>query len=307
VSDWFGPDDGAVIVVHYGDPALTQRCLDSLGAMDARPAEVVLVNNAAEPWTGGKPGTVPLRVVETSRNVGFAGGVNLGIDAAQARGAAWYWLVNNDAHVRSDALSTLLEALNTHHWADLVGSYVVQSDGRIWFGGGGFDALTGRAWHLHYGAPLPTAPEGPPTTTDWVTGCSLLMKAKAVDERGTFDEDLFLYREELDWQLRHRRPDQAVLVREPLVIHDAGQSSGGGRSRVETTFLARNQVILARRHAGWRRPVWVLTVVAESVVGPVLKGHGRRARWAWQGLRASRRDPETVLRQARGGPTAPAG
>lgn len=303
MTDRLGPADGAVVVVHYGDPDVTQRCLDSLAAMDALPAEVVLVNNAAEPWTEPPPGRLPLRVVETSHNLGFAGGVNAGVRAAHPH-AAWYWLVNNDAEVRPDALSTLLETVNEHPSAEVVGSYVVRRDGRIWFGGGRFDPRTGRAWHLHYGAPLSAAPTGPPTSTDWVTGCSLLMRARAVDERGPFDEFLFLYREELDWQLRGRRPDQAVLVRQPLVSHESGQSSGGGRSRVETTFLSRNQVILSSRHAGWRRPVWLLTLLAEAVVGPLLKGHRQRARWAWQGLRASRRDPETVLRQARGGPTS---
>jgi len=293
---------GAAVVVHFGSADLTRRCLRSLGESYPQPGFVVVVDNDAaagvfEPLDAAQG--LEITVVDAGGNRGFAGGVNLGVDTAISRGASWCWLVNNDAIVLPDGLGLLLAALRANPSAAMVGSYIARSDGRLWFGGGHWDHRSGRAVHEGYGLQVTEAVHANPGPsaigTSWITGCSLLFRSTCFGDRGPFDEHLFLYKEELDWQLRSHRPGQAILVPRVLVVHDGAAASGGGRSRVETTFMARNQLILAGRQAGRWYLVWLATLLWHSVVGPAGKGHFRRARWSLDGMRATRTPPHVLL------------
>src|SRR5207253_6500373 len=77
----------AAVVVHYGDPAPTRRCLDSLDGID----EVILVDQP--PQLFGEHPRVTTRIA-TDANIGFAAACNRGVAATDAE---FVLLINNDA------------------------------------------------------------------------------------------------------------------------------------------------------------------------------------------------------------------
>ena len=103
-----------VVVVHYGDQVLTQRCLASLAGVrwPSRQLEVVVVDNGpgATTTAAGKVSLTSFRSSSPGRNSGFAGGVNLGV-AQQPTGHAYVALLNNDAVADPDWLAPLVAAL----------------------------------------------------------------------------------------------------------------------------------------------------------------------------------------------------
>ncbi len=102
-----------VVVVDYDGGELTLGCLRSLARTEWPEGhlDVVLVDNASPaPVTDRVRAELPaVRIVESSRNLGFAGGVDLGLDAL--RDVDHVALVNNDATVPPGWLTPLVRAL----------------------------------------------------------------------------------------------------------------------------------------------------------------------------------------------------
>src|SRR5712691_12351014 len=95
-----------VIVLNWNGRADTLGCLESLAVVDYPNWEVLVVDNGSEDGSVGAihrdyPG---ITVLETGKNLGFAGGNNRGIEAALTRGAEFILLLNNDTTVAPDVL-----------------------------------------------------------------------------------------------------------------------------------------------------------------------------------------------------------
>lgn len=101
-----------VVVVHYGTDDLTMRCLNQLADDDVSPAtRIVLVDNG--PGVGiadrVRRELPDVDVVVAGRNLGFAGGANLGISALAA--SEFVALVNSDVLVERGWLAPLVAAM----------------------------------------------------------------------------------------------------------------------------------------------------------------------------------------------------
>jgi GT2 family glycosyltransferase len=158
----------------------------------------------------------PRVMVEVSaRNLGFAAGVNRGIEAILARWPqAWVMLLNNDAVLQRGALSTLASALNDQKRA-VIAYPRVDHDGQVigtvyyqrWFALLRFD----RPW---------------PGSFPYPSGSALLIAPERT-ELPLFDDDFFMYGEDvmLGWRLGAAR---MVHVPQVLVWHEGSASSRNG-------------------------------------------------------------------------------
>src|SRR5438105_7672117 len=95
-----------VVVLNWNGWRDTARCLASLRASSYPRLHVVVVDNGS---TDGSPQRLaPLldapwgELVEAGRNLGFTGGVNIGLRLVLERGADYAFLLNNDATVAPD-------------------------------------------------------------------------------------------------------------------------------------------------------------------------------------------------------------
>jgi GT2 family glycosyltransferase len=183
--------DLAAVVVHYGDPAPTARCLDSLAGIE----EVVLVDQP--PFRFGSHPAVTARI-ETPRNVGFAAACNLGVARTSA---PFVLLLNNDAVLAPDAAALLRAAIGTFE-PDIAGACLkllcmdgvtLQSAGGLWFtrDGIGFPHGFGEIDRGQYDS-LAEAEIGVPS------GAAALYRTSAWREAGGMPEEFFCYCEDGD-------------------------------------------------------------------------------------------------------------
>lgn len=105
--------DISVITVNYNGLELTAAMIASLRQYVSTPIETIVVDNGslrdeAHLLAERFPGIVAIR---SERNLGFAGGNNLGLRAAQGR---YLLLLNNDTEVGDDSLHYLCDALENH-------------------------------------------------------------------------------------------------------------------------------------------------------------------------------------------------
>lgn len=104
----------SVVIVTYQAESVIRVCLDSLLASDQPPEEIIVVDNASCDGTRKilrEYACRRLRVIESAENLGFCGGVNLGIKHATG---ALVMLLNDDAALPPDALTRLRRAAADH-------------------------------------------------------------------------------------------------------------------------------------------------------------------------------------------------
>lgn len=258
----------AVVVLSWNRKEDTLACLGSLAEVTYAPLEVVVVDNGS---SDGSPDAVEAtfpaaHLVRLPRNTGFSGGVNAGIEASLARGAGAVLLLNNDMVVEPGFLGPLVDALAGPAVAAACSQILFADEPeRVWYAGASFNPTRGHhGRNVAFGEPrLPASL--PPYAVDCACGGAMLMPREALEEVGRFDEEIFAYREDLDWSLRAReRGGRILVVPASVVLHGVSASSGGESSPASLYFDTRNLLVVSERHAPlgvvrtWARRVEIL-------------------------------------------------
>ena len=254
----------AVVVVNYGSSELLRANLAPLAA--AMPeARIVVVDNfsgererAAIVALGTERGWV---VVTPSDNLGFGLGMNAGVDAAIARGATRFLLLNPDATIERDAVETLSAAVAAEPFA-LLAPRILRPDGSVWFDGSDLNLDDGRIT-----ATRKRAVADDPRLELWLSGACLMVSAELWERIGGFGDGYFLYWEDVELSYRARRAGASVrVVDAATAVHAEGGTQGDGletagaaKSEGYYYFNIRNRLVFAARNLDaatvrrWRR------------------------------------------------------
>jgi hypothetical protein len=275
----------AAVVLGWNGRDDTLACLRSLRAATYPDLSVVVVDNAS---TDGGPDAVAAKFPEATlirldENRGFAGGVNVGMEAALESGAEAVLLLNNDAVVDAGFLEPLVEAVRPGVGAAC--AQILEGDGsRIWYAGAAYDPRRGhQGRHTGYGQrPLP--PDVAPYETDRACGGAMLVPRSALELVGALDETLFAYAEDVDWSLRARDAGlRIVVVPASIVRHRVSASTGGASSPDSLYYALRNGLAVAERAAPLGR-LGTLRRRAEAVAAFAVQA--LRSPWRRRALRA---------------------
>ena len=191
-------------------------------------------------------------VVRSDRNLGFAGGSNLGIQRALALGADHVLLLNNDTDVDAGFLAPLVaEACKPDVGAVCPVIVFAERPEVIWYAGGRYDPTRG-----YNGRALGKGEQDGERwrgvrETDWASGAAMLVPRAALDKVGLLDERLFLYYEDIDWSLRARKAGLRLLVTgESRVRHKVSMGSGGEEHGALIAYYSmRNQLAICAQNA----------------------------------------------------------
>lgn len=137
----------------------------------------------------------PLHIyLRPGHNLGFGGGVNLGIKKSLEEKADWIMLLNNDATAPADLISSLSPITTSSQ--GIIGLPVIESDGRIakW---GNIQWLRHTLAH-EYG-------DTKPTHLSYAIGGAMLIHKSVFDKIGFLDDNYFLYFEDADFSSRARK------------------------------------------------------------------------------------------------------
>ena len=271
----------AAVVLNYRTPDDTLLAIRSLLA-SRRPIDdiVVVDNGAANNGDGRFLESVRDKVVylRTGRNLGFSGGVNVGIREALARGADAVLLVNSDVIVPPDCVEALERGIAAERHAGIVGPVILSRSepDRVASFGMSFDPITGRMRHPGAGSRIPLGPLPAARKVDGVSGCAMLVRRDVFEAIGLLDEDYFFSFEDLDFCLKARRHGFATILAGDAVVYHQGSRSIGADSPRRLYFAARNHLLLAAlADPGRGRVVGLLR--ASSIVALNL-AHAFRAR-----------------------------
>jgi GT2 family glycosyltransferase len=276
--------DVAAVVLNFRTPDETLLATRSILASDTAPSDVVVVNNDthADPVLDAHFARVGrgVRRVETGSNLGFSGGMNVGLREALSGGAGFALVANSDVVVPPDCIGRLVSALERHPGAGIAGPAVLsrREPDRIESLGLSFAPATGRMRVRAAGSRVTDHDLSSTTRVDAVSGCLMLIRRDVFDAIGWFDEAYFFGFEDLDFCLRARGAGFATIVAGGArVYHEGGQSIGAASPR-RLYFAARNHLRFAERtQAGaGPSPAWrTWTIVGLNLAHAVRPGAGR--------------------------------
>ena len=205
----------AIVVVTYNNLADTRDCLASIGAIRYPRLLVVVVDNGSTPREDevlrSELGDAA-DVLRVATNHGYGPGANVGIEYALTLGADFIWLLNNDALVDATSLGELVNAAISDEDAGVLSPVInappsPEAPSGIWYAGGAIDLKHALVAH----APV-VAIADTPYRTGYVTGCAMMVRSSVFREVGLLREDLYLYWEDVDLNLRALRAGWGLLV-----------------------------------------------------------------------------------------------
>jgi GT2 family glycosyltransferase len=224
------------IVLNWNGWEHTVECLAALRACTYPHLTVVVVDNGSTDDSVSRicaayPG---ITLLQTDKNLGFAGGNNVGIRHALEHGADYVWLLNNDTIPAPDALSALVAKAVADGQIGAVASICYCADSpttvQVWAGS------RVNLW-LGY-VSLSTKPH----EDDWfdaLNGASLLLSRPAIEEVGLLDENFFLYWEDVEFSLRLRkRAWRIAAAADSRVLHKVNASTGGNKVVLDRYYTA---------------------------------------------------------------------
>jgi GT2 family glycosyltransferase len=309
--------DVTVCILSWNAKGYLERCLDSLLhpeepdvqealeraglAGQQEPAEAVsidllVVDNGSIDYS---PDMVEsrfpeARLIRTHRNLGFAGGNNVGYRAGAGR---YFLLLNSDTVVPRGAITRLVRFADATPKAAFVGPKVLNPDGSLQYSCRRFPNL--RAALLR-NTPLARFARDSaavrdylmtdwchdtPREVDWLSGCCLLARREAVEQIGMLDEEYFMYCEDMDWCYRAREAGwTSVYFSGAQVVHEVGKSSDKLPRRM-IAFHHLSMYKFYRKHYG-ARAAWPVRMavaggLAARAVTTILATHLMRLRARW--------------------------
>lgn len=224
-----------ILIVNYNAWRDTLACLRALERLEY-PNYRVLDNASNNDAVAQLRAAFP----HLERNLGFAGGGNVGIRSL-AKGADYVWLLNPDTLPDAKALSAMVERAERDAQG-AVGAVLYEMDKpeRVQAWGGGEVVLP---WGL---IRLLTHPRQA-RRLRYISGASLLIRRTALERVGLLDEGFFMYGEDCDYGFRAGL--QLAVADSARVLHKGG-GSWSGNLQADQTFAAYN-VRLFRKHAPW--------------------------------------------------------
>ncbi len=234
----------SVVILAYGAEEWLGAAVSS--ALATADAEVVVVDNGCTSDAVRQlPANVHLRVVTPAENLGFAGGVDLGVTASTGDVVC---MLNSDAELDPGALDALVAALDAG--ADLAGAVILLADTPELVNSAGNPIhVLGLVWAGHLNEPRGSLdPDEQPTT---LSGACLAMRRSTWDDLGGFDTEFFAYHEDVDLCWRARQHGLTLRL-----VHAAGV-----RHHYEFSRNARKMYLMERN-----RLLFVLTTYESSTL-----------------------------------------
>jgi GT2 family glycosyltransferase len=239
----------AIILNWNGRCHTENAAISVLGEVDS----VMIVDNASEHLERDKLGSFVayhnMTLIQNDRNLGYAGGNNVGIRRALNDGFDAVLIMNNDAAAEPGAVRLLMQHLFQHPKLGAVGPTVVEMQNP--------DVVVHTACRLSArngmvdNGLLRSKVRTDPFHTEAISGAAFLARAATFEECGAFNERLVFYFEDIEWSARVQRAGWSLeIVPQSVFRHVVGGSMPSIRGQF---YRARNRPIFLRLGLGQSR------------------------------------------------------
>ena len=254
----------SIITINYNGLKDTCALIESIPFNDKM--EVIVVDNASDNQEADQISSrfPHVKVIKSDKNLGFAGGNNLGIKASTGK---FIFLINNDTYFEDFNVRALIDRLNNSSDIGIVCPKIrfAWSPKPIQFAG--YTPLSnitirnqaigfGEEDHGQYETAHPTP---------YAHGAAMLIKREAIDKVGLMPECYFLYYEELDWSMMFTRAGYQIWYEPKCTVYHKESQATGQHSPLRTYYITRNRLLLIKRNyhgmTKWFSYIYIIGIV----------------------------------------------
>ena len=267
------------IILNWNGFADTNECIESIRKIDTKDFKLNIVvvdngstDNSITELQGLQDKIKNFEIITNRKNLGFSGGMNVGISHALSKKADFILVLNNDIVVDKYFLSELLKTSKKYQNIGIAvpkiyfapgfefhkDRYKKKDLGKVmWYAGGVID------WKNLYGTnrgvdEVDNGKYQREEDTDFATGNCMLINSKALVDAGKFKEDYYLYLEDLELSVRFAKKGWRVIYSpKALIWHKVSQSSGIG-SELNDYYTTRNRLLFGIKYAPIRTRIALL-------------------------------------------------
>lgn len=223
----------SIIIVNYKSQVLIEKCLASIDKFkEDTELEYIIVDNSLDFKNDHLP---QIKLIRNEKNLGFSNAVNKGI--RQCHGD-YILLANPDTTVQNNVFKKMINVFADNHHAGIVGANLISADGQRQACQGKYPTyftrfLTATKLYrlFNYGIYYkPRYKEA--TAVDWVSAGFMMIKKEVIDKIGLFDDNFFMYYEDLDFCYRaHLAGYEIIFLPQAEVIHISQASFKGDKKK----------------------------------------------------------------------------
>lgn len=255
----------SIVIVNYNVRQFLSQCIDSI--LKSRKTnfelEIIVVDNASidgsiEYISNHYPN---VKLIANKQNVGFSKANNQGIKVASGN---FILILNPDTIVQEDTISICLDYMDKHEKAGVIGVKMLDGSGKylpeskrgeptLWNSFTKFSGLTNLfpSSKLFSGYYLGYLDENSPHKVDVLCGAFMFFRKNVLSEAGNFDEDYFMYGEDIDLSLQVRKKGYEVIyLPSTKIIHFKGESTKKSSYNYIRNFYNAMKIFVNKNYKG---------------------------------------------------------
>ena len=261
-----------IITVIYKNYSILTDLFTSLSSQKEL-FHMVIVDLSPKPEPIAPP-SFPITIL-TSSNLGYAHGVNIGLQFGLSHNYTYYCVINSDTFVQKDFVRQVVHSIELHPKSIIGGKiyyapgyeyhtqrYTEKDKGKVlWYAGGTFDwshALT-----PHRGVDeVDTGQFDLPELTGFINGCLMCFDKTVINTVGLWSEAYFMYFEDADFCARAKQKNVSLWYN-PLIVmwHKNAQSTGGSGSSSHVEFQKKSRLRFGLKYAPLRTKIHLLKLL----------------------------------------------
>lgn len=269
-----------IIVPNFNGEDYLTPCLMSLLDQDYSNYGITVVDNDSKDRSADlvRHGFPQVKLIENSRNTGYAGGCNAGLKRALKRDASFMVLVNSDTRADRDWLSQLVRAASSDDKIGVCQSMIYLGsdidDGRKKINSAGNEVHFLAFGYCGHYLEQDVGQFEAVTDVPFASGSAMLVRRETLEDVGLLDEDFFLYQEDMDLCWRARLGGwRVVLAPESRIDHFYSFN----RNKNKFYYLERNRLVASLKNYSGRS----LLVLAPAFLGAEMAMLGYSLAGGW--------------------------
>ncbi|MHB1177194.1 MAG: glycosyltransferase family 2 protein [Daejeonella sp.] len=242
----------SVITVNYNQPKVTLEFLRSVQKYTMhKNFEIIVIDNGSMIDSTIELATEfpDVNYIRSEKNLGFAGGNNLGILKASGD---YLFFVNNDTEFTEDVIGKLAKIMDSAPAIGMISpkiKYFEQPDLIQYAGFSAMNYNTGRNKCIGQFEKDTGQYDHTTGSTSYIHGAAMMVRREAIEKAGLMPENFFLYYEEMDWCEKIKQCDYQIWIEPKAVIYHKESASVGLKSPLKEYFMNRNRILFIRRNA----------------------------------------------------------
>lgn len=263
-----------VVVLNYNGFNETDKCIQSLKSSDYKKLEIIVIDNYStdDSFFKLKNRYPELISARCERNLGYAGGMNVGAKLAMENGANFILLTNNDMTYSKNFLFPMVSLALKDPQVGIVSPKVLYMHDKnsIYCAGGEFRLHLCGGVNMYQGkAALDFANKI--RAISLAEGSCLLIKKEVYEKVGMMNEKFFMYFEDLDFSTRVRKHFKIMYTPESVVYHKTGGGLGwGDYTPLYYFYYTRNRLIFFANYNIFIKIYVMLFTIANSFAKSII-------------------------------------